>query len=69
MSATLSEPMKSAPMVKAWASPSGAGCWAKVIDTPNRDPSPSSRSKDCASCGVVITRMSRIPASISVDSG
>ena len=32
-------------------------------------PSPSSASKRGVSCGVEITRMSRMPASISVDSG
>ena len=58
-----------APIVNAWASPSGDGCEANVIETPNRDPSPNSRSKPSASCGVVITRMSRIPANISVDNG
>ena len=36
---------------------------------PNWLPSPSSRSKPAASCGVVITSTSEIPAKISVDSG
>ena len=48
---------------------SGEGCCAHVIDTPNCDPSPSSASNCGASCGVVMIRTSRMPASISVDSG
>ena len=61
--------MWSAPMWKAWARPSGLGWTAYVIAMPNCEPSPSSRWNDSASWGVVITRMSRIPASISVLSG
>jgi hypothetical protein len=37
--------MKSAPIVNACASPSGEGCCANEIETPNCDPSPSRRSK------------------------
>ena len=61
--------MKSAPMVNAWARPSGDVCCAYWIEMPNAEPSPSSRSNAAASCGVVITRTSRMPASMSVDSG
>ena len=68
-SATLSSPMKSAPMTKACASPSGEGWVAYEIEMPNCEPSPSSRSKPGRSCGVVITSTSRMPAKISVESG
>ena len=68
-SADRSEPMWSAPMMKAWASPSGLGWTAKVRLMPNCEPSPSSRWKPSASCGVVMMRTSRMPASISVESG
>lgn len=47
----------------------GDACSANRMLMPNCDPSPSSRSKCAASYGVVITRMSLMPASISVDSG
>jgi glucose-1-phosphate thymidylyltransferase len=40
-----------------------------VISTPYADPSPSSRRNASCSWGVVITSTSRIPASISVESG
>ena len=68
-SATRSSPMKSAPMVKACASPLGSGCTAYCSETPSCAPSPSRRSNCAASCGVVMIRMSRMPASISVDNG
>ena len=61
--------MNSAPIVNACANPSGDGCTANDKRTPNCDPSPSSRSNAAASCGVVITRISSIPASINVDNG
>ena len=42
-----------------------------VVSTsiPNLDPSPSSHWNDSWSCGVVMTRTSLTPASISVESG
>jgi hypothetical protein len=45
--------------------------WARLHDRfmPQREPSPSSDSKRGVSCGVLITSTSRMPASISVDSG
>ena len=61
--------MKSAPMMNACAIPSGAGWTAYEIAIPHFDPSPSSCAKRGVSSGVEITRMSRTPASISVDSG
>ena len=61
--------MKSAPMTNAWASPSGLGCTAYVIDMPHALPSPSSWTNWSWSCGVVMTRTSRMPAIISVESG
>ena len=39
------------------------------MQSPSCAPSPSSCSKRGMSCGVEMTRMSRMPASISVDSG
>ena len=62
-------PTKSRPMMKACASPSGLGCTAYLIARPHCEPSPSSCSKRGVSCGVEMTRTSRIPASISVLSG
>ena len=61
--------MKSAPMTKAWARPSGAGCTAYEISMPHADPSPRRRWNWSLSCGVVMTSTSRMPAIISVDSG
>ena len=61
--------MKSAPMTNACASPSGLGCTAYEISMPHCVPSPRSRSNWSASSGVVMTRTSRMPAIISVDSG
>ncbi|MCY1248707.1 hypothetical protein D9M72_621680 [compost metagenome] len=55
--------------MNACASPSGEGCCAYVIFTPNCDPSPSKRWNWSASWGVVMMRMSRMPANISVDNG
>ncbi|KQT92247.1 hypothetical protein ASG49_09930 [Marmoricola sp. Leaf446] len=66
---TASSPMWSSPIRNAWARPSGLGCTAWVMLTPNWEPSPSSRWKPGASWGVVMTRMSRMPARISIDSG
>ena len=62
-------PTKSRPRMKACARPSGLGCWAKVMVMPSWLPSPRSRSNCSASCGVVMTRMSRMPAIMSVESG
>ncbi len=61
--------MKSAPMMNAWASPSGEGWTAYEMSTPQAEPSSSRRRNWSMSCGVVMTRISRIPAIISVDSG
>ena len=47
----------------------GFGCAAYEIESPTADPSPSSRWNPSCSCGVVMTSTSRMPASISVDSG
>ena len=60
--------MKSAPMVNAWASPLG---WLHRVGQrdPERRPVVGSRWKAGMSCGVVMTRMSRIPARIRVDNG
>ena len=69
ISATGSSPMCSSPIRNAWARPSGEGCTAYVIEMPNCEPSPRSRTNWSASWGVVMTRTSRMPASISVDSG
>ena len=49
--------------------PSGRGCAAYSSRSPNWLPSPSSRWNWAWSSGVVMTRISRIPAMISVDSG
>ena len=61
--------MKSAPMMKAWARPSGLGCAAYVSSMPHLDPSPSRRWNWAWSSGVVMISTSRMPAIISVDSG
>ena len=61
--------MKSAPMTNAWASPSGLGWTAYEISMPQALPSPSSRSNCSRSWGVVMTRTSRIPAIMRVESG
>src|SRR3546814_10733888 len=55
----LSPAMKSRPMRKACARPSGFGCSAKLRSMPHWPPSPSRWRNRCCSCGVVITRMSR----------
>src|SRR5918997_1815202 len=60
-----SEPTKPAPSTNACARPFGCSCTVYSIDTPNCEPSPSSRWNCSASCGVVMTRMSRMPARIS----
>ena len=63
-------PTNSRPMMNACASPSGLRLRGVVdLQCRCRAPSPSSRRKPSCSCGVVMTRMSRMPASISVDSG
>jgi hypothetical protein len=62
-------PTKLLPRMNACASPSGLGCTQYEIEMPHCEPSPSSASKRGTSCGVLIRRMSRIPASISVLSG
>ena len=49
--------------------PFGSGCTAYESETPQAEPSPSSDSKRGTSSGVEISRMSRIPASISVAIG
>ena len=50
--------MKSAPMMKAWARPSGLGWTAYCRLMPHWLPSPSSCSKRGVSCGVEMIRMS-----------
>jgi hypothetical protein len=67
--ATASSPMKSAPTMNASASPRGVACAAYSNRQPNCVPSPSRRRNWSWSWGVVMTRISRIPAIISVDSG
>jgi hypothetical protein len=49
--------------------PSGFGCTAYSRLMPNCEPSPSSRWNAGWSSGVVMTRTSRMPASMSVVSG
>ena len=49
--------------------PLGAAWVANEIDNPHWEPSSRSRSKLARSSGVVITRNSEMPPSISVDSG
>jgi hypothetical protein len=66
---TESVPMWSRPMMNASASPFGCGCSAYDSVSPSSVPSPSSRWKCGRSCGVEITRISRMPASISTDIG
>jgi hypothetical protein len=64
-----SVPTKSAPSTNACASPFGSACTVYEIEMPNWEPSPSSRWNCSASCGVVMTSTSRMPARMSVDSG
>ena len=61
--------MKLSPKRKAWATPSGDGCSMYSRRVPNRLPSPSSCSYLGRSECVERIRISRIPASISVESG
>ena len=61
--------MKSAAMRNACAMPSGRGWVAYSIRMPSCAPSPSSPANCSWSPGVVITSTSRMPASISVESG
>ena len=60
---------KSSARMKACASPSGLGCTIQVREMPNCDPSPSIRSNCAWSSGVVMTRTSRMPASMRTESG
>ncbi|MNY31869.1 hypothetical protein D3C86_1660490 [compost metagenome] len=62
-------PTKSRPMMNACASPSGEGCSAYWMSSPHWLPSPSMVAKRGRSCGVEMTRISRMPAVISVESG
>ena len=57
------------PIRKAWAKPSGLGCTAYCSFSPHWLPSPSSCSKRGVSCGVLMIKISRTPANISVLSG
>ncbi len=66
---TESSPIKSAPIIKACASPSGDGCSAYFNFTPKADPSPSTRLNSGKSYGVEIISISRIPANIRVEIG
>ena len=61
--------MNSSPIKNACASPSGLGWTAYSIRIPHCAPSPRSVRNAAESCGVVMIRMSRMPASISVVSG
>ena len=61
--------MKSAPMRKACAMPSGRAWTWYSSRIPNWEPSPSSRRNWSWSSGVVMMRISRIPDIMSVDSG
>jgi len=61
--------MKLSPMTKAWARPSGLGCGSYSNSMPHCEPSPRSSSKRGRSCGVLMTRIYRMPASIRHDSG
>ena len=61
--------MNSFPMVNAWASPSGLGWTLKSKVTPNLLPSPSSSRYSGKASGEEMTRISRIPASISTEMG
>ena len=61
--------MNSSPMMNACARPSGFGCTAKRMSIPHALPSPRSWWNIGASCGVVMTSTSRMPASSSVLSG
>ena len=56
-------------MMNACARPSGDGCTAYWIFMPHWLPSPSIVSKRGVSCGVEMISTSRMPATISVDSG
>jgi hypothetical protein len=67
--ATASPPMKSAPMMNASARPRGVAWAAYSKRQPNCDPSPSRRRNWSWSSGVVMIRISLIPAIISVDRG
>ena len=57
------------PIMNACASPSGRGCSAYSNLTPRRLPSPSRRLNAGKSSGVDIINISRMPASISTDTG
>ncbi len=61
--------IKSSPIINACASPSGEGCILYLRFMPKLLPSPRRRSKLPMSAGVDIIRISRIPASIRVESG
>ena len=61
--------MKSLPIRKACANPSGDGCSAYESCSPNALPSPRRRQKLGRSAGVEIISISLIPANINVDNG
>src|SRR5271156_6762898 len=68
-SATWSPLIKLRPMTRACASPSGAACSAYRIERPHCPPPRSKLAKRGSSPGVVMTRMSRMPANIRVVNG
>ncbi len=68
-SATGSPSRNSAPTRNAWAIPFGSAWVAYRNDTPNLLPSPSSASNRGRSTGVVMIKMSRMPACIRVAIG
>ena len=61
--------MKSAPSKKACVNPSGRGCSQYSNRTPNCSPVPNNRLKFGKSVGVLMIRMSRIPAYINTEIG
>jgi hypothetical protein len=61
--------MNSSPMMNAWARPSGDGWVAYSIFTPSCDPSPNRARNWSLYSGVVMIRISLMPAIIRVDSG
>ena len=61
--------IKSSPIIKACANPSGDGCSLYCKLMPYLEPSPNKRSKLGKSCGVDIIKISLISANISIDNG
>ena len=61
--------MNCSPMMNACASPSGLGCTAYSSRIPRSEPSPRSARNWSLYSGVVMMRISLMPAIMSVESG